>query len=408
MKGRVQLWSSHYAPEPTGIGPVSRTLATSLSDGGWSVEVIAAQPHYPDPAADGRRRRPLRERRDGIPVTRFPIFASRESAAARLLQESSYTLGLLAALPFLGRPPLTRPDVMVAASPSFLSLLPAMLAARAQRVPTVLWLHDILPDGAATTGVLDPASPVLRASRTLERAAYRAAERIVVLSPAFRHNLVRKGVPDEKIELIYHPATFGVPPEPPQRELGSPPRVIGMGNIGLSQGLAPLVRAFEASSDMSDRGVVLTITGSGVAEREVRAEIRSERTVMPGVVDEGTLMAELGRSDLALVSQSFEGAEFNLPSKIMNFMAQGLPVIAAVNPESEAARLVRESGAGWVVDSSRPELFPQAIAEALDQPAELTKRGTAGHAHALQRFSPDAFAAGFDRVLTEVIGEPRR
>jgi colanic acid biosynthesis glycosyl transferase WcaI len=216
-------------------------------------------------------------------------------------------------------------------------------------------------------------------------------------------------VPEERIELIYHPATLGVAATPLSRERARdrPHRILAMGNIGLTQGLAPLVRAFEASGEMRDRGVVLTITGSGVAAEEVRAEIRSERTHMPGVVAEAELELELGRSDLALVSQSFDGAEFNLPSKLMNFMGRGLPVIAAVNPGSEAARLVRESGAGWVVDSSRPELFPQAIADALDQPEQLAKRGSAGHEYASLRFSPAGFAASFDRLLSEVVGDPR-
>ncbi len=146
MKGRVQLWSSHYAPEPTGIGPVSRVLATALAASDWDVEVIAAHPHYPE-RGNGGRLRPSRELRDGIPVLRLPIYAARDSAGARLLQETSFTLCLLAALPFLGRPPLRSPDVIVAASPSFLSLLQAIVAARPQTSPGH-WLHDLLPDSA--------------------------------------------------------------------------------------------------------------------------------------------------------------------------------------------------------------------------------------------------------------------
>ena len=66
-----------------------------------------------------------------------------------------------------------------------------------------------------------------------------------------------------------------------------------------------------------------------------------------------------------------------------------------------------DSGAGWVVDSSRPEQFPGAIAEALDQPEELAKRGSAGLDYARRRFSPGGFGASFDRVLTEVVGAVR-
>ncbi len=86
----------------------------------------------------------------------------------------------------------------------------------------------------------------------------------------------------------------------------------------------------------------------------------------------------------------------------MNYMGHGLPVIAAVNPASEAARLVREAGAGWVVDSSRPELLPKAIADALDHPDEMSARGLAGHRYAVEHFSPERFGSSFDQVLSQV------
>ncbi len=47
-----------------------------------------------------------------------------------------------------------------------------------------------------------------------------------------------------------------------------------MGNIGHSQGLTALVRAFEADPELD---ATLVITGTGVAADEARAEIRTER-----------------------------------------------------------------------------------------------------------------------------------
>jgi colanic acid biosynthesis glycosyl transferase WcaI len=404
---RLQLWTIYFHPEPTGIAPVSTALARLLSKRGWSVEVVAAQPHYPEPRW-GRRRLPSQETIDGIRVTRVPLMAGRDTKGARLRQELSFTAALTAATPFLGRPLMPRPDLMLVASPSFPALLPAITNSGLRRLPLVLWLHDILPDGAATTGLLEESSFVLRASRRLERAAYRAADRIVVLSKPFEDNLLAKGVPPEKIELIYDPATMGIRSTPPAREVTGSPRLISMGNIGLTQGLAELVRAFEASEEMARRDVHLTITGTGVAADGVRAEIRSQRTRMPGLLDDADLAAELARADLALVTQSFEGTEFNLPSKLMNFMAQALPVIAAVNPGSEVARLVKEAGAGWIADSSRPEQLPETIAEALDDPDEVKRRGAAGHAYAQERFSDESFAGGFDELLGEVLEQRAR
>ena len=104
------------------------------------------------------------------------------------------------------------------------------------------------------------------------------------------------------------------------------------------------------------------ITGSGVAADEVREKIGSDRVQMLGLVDDERLEAELVKADVAFVSQQHDGTEFNIPSKLMNFMTYGLPVLAAVNPQSEAARIIEQSDGGWAVDSSRPEGFPEKVA----------------------------------------------
>jgi colanic acid biosynthesis glycosyl transferase WcaI len=310
-------------------------------------------------------------------------------------------------MPFFGRPFLARPDAMLVISPSFPALLPAILNARLRRLPLALWLHDLLPDGAAASGLVPEVGLVLKASRWLERTAYREADRIIVLSAPFGQNLRDKGVPPEKIDLIYDAATRGIPARLQVADSDGERRVLCMGNIGLTQGLAPLVRDFEASDRMSDLNVRLVITGNGVAADDVRAEIRSDRVEMPGLVDDERLERELQSASLALVTQAYEGAEFNLPSKLMNYMAYGIPVVAAVNPASEAARLVREARAGWVTDSSEPVSLPTAIAEALSDPAELAARSRAGREYALAHFSPQAFGDAFDRELRALTGRRR-
>lgn len=399
---KIQLWSYNYDPEPTGIGPVSRAWAEGLRDRGHQVEVVAAHPHYPEPVW-GTRRLPYRETRNGISVLRLPLWIGRETAAQRYRQEISFTCAQFAALPVL-----PRPDVLVSASPSFPALLPAIANARVRRIPWVLWLHDILPDGAASSGIVGEDSVVIRASRRLESAAYRQANRIVVLSQAFTDNLIEKGVPEDKIQLIYDPATR-VPRNVPSRESsGTQPRLLSMGNIGYSQGLTPLVAAFERSDALTDTHVKFIITGNGMAADDARSEIRSSRVEMLGVVDDDQLEKELHSASIAFVSQQHQGAEFNIPSKIMNFMAYGLPVLAAVNPGGEVARIVQQAGAGWVVDSSDPDAFPTKLAEILQDPAEITARGHAAYQYAQHHFTQAGFAERFDGSLREIVDAHRK
>ncbi|HWH11947.1 MAG TPA: glycosyltransferase family 4 protein [Solirubrobacteraceae bacterium] len=396
---RIQLWSYNYDPEPTGIGPMSRVWADGLRDLGHDVDVVAAHPHYPVPIW-GRRILPYRETRGGTRVLRLPLWVGRATSTERYRQELTYMAAQFAALPIL-----RSPDVLVSGSPSFPALLPAMVNTRIRRVPWVLWLHDILPDAATATGLVDEGL-VLKASRWLERTAYAAAGAIVVPSTPFAENLRGKGVPADKIRVIGYPATRAPQPAGAGVDRSPTPRLLTMGNIGHSQGLATLVRAFEANPAGCE-SVRFVITGEGVAAADVRAEIRSGRVEMVGLLDDEHLEAELHRATIAVVSQNHTGGEFNIPSKMMNFMAYGLPVLAAVDPRGEVARIVDRSRAGWVVDSRRPESFPAAVAKAIADPAEIARRGLAAEIYARDNFSRAAFARRFDEVLGEAAGARR-
>jgi colanic acid biosynthesis glycosyl transferase WcaI len=405
MPRRLQLWSANFAPEPTGIAPVSTVLADELVTRGWAVDVVANHPHYPDPNW-GIRRWPYRQRRGEVKLLRLPLLVGRETAKQRLLQEISIVSSYLAATPILGPPLLRKPDVLLVVSPPFPALLAAVINARLRGLPWVYWMHDLLPDGAVSTGLVDENSPILRASRWLERVAYEECSSIAVLSQAFADSVIEKGVPSEKVELIYDPATRPFPDlstVPPGSADGDGIRILSMGNIGLTQGLAPLVAAFERSEEIARRGVKLVITGNGVAAEGVRAEIRSDRVEFLGLVSDERLEQELSSATLALVSQSYTGAEFNLPSKLMNFMAYGLPIVAAVNPGGETARLVEKAEAGWVADSSDPDLFPRTVVAALDDPEDLRQTAEAARGYAKENFSTRAFADSFDRLLRRVV-----
>jgi colanic acid biosynthesis glycosyl transferase WcaI len=391
---RIQLWSWNYEPEPTAMGPIAARWAEAMSERGHQVEVVTAHPHYPGPLW-GHRSRPYRETRNGIPVLRLPLVIGHRTTAARIAEEATYaaSAGVAAAV-------ASAPDVAVAVSPSFLGLFPVLVSARMRRFPWVLWLEDILPDAAATTGLMREGL-ALRTAQRLERFVYRRANRIVVISDAFRENLLAKGVPAWKVAHIYNPYSRHLGERRVADNGDRPARVLYMGNMGFSQNLPALVRAFELSDALDDE-VRLVLAGTGELERAVAAEVRTERVEMPGLLIE-ELEPELQHAAIGLVPQRPDVDEFNLPSKLMNLMARGVPVLASVSPRSEIARIVRESGAGWVVDATDPDGFPSALRGVLADPNELERRGAAGLEFALRNFAPDAVARRFEEVLYDVI-----
>lgn len=390
---RLQLWSYNYEPEPTGIAPISAAWARAMAERGHEVTVVAAHPHYPRPRW-GARVVPYREVREGIRVIRLPIWTGRATTAARLRQEASYTAALAAAVPLLGSP-----DLIVAVSPCFPALLPAMATARLRGIPWVLWLQDVLPDGAAATGILTDGA-IFRAARRLELAAYRSAARIVVISDTFAENLATKGVPRERVARIYNVASRPLPERPRPDPESDQPTVLSMGNIGHSQNLVALVEAFQECDALTELGARLTITGDGIAADEVRAAIRGDRIVMRGLVESNELEAELRCASVGLVSQTYDGVAFNLPSKLMNFMGYGVPTMAAVRPGSEVARIVTTSGGGWVAAS--PRECAQLLAWVLQRHDERRERGEAAWRYAREQFAPEPAARAFEELLRAV------
>jgi len=166
-----------------------------------------------------------------------------------------------------------------------------------------------------------------------------------------------------------------------------------MGNIGRSQGLDRVVRLFEGIDDPDAK---LVITGVGVADAEVRAEIRTNRVQMLGMVDESRLEHELSIATAGVVSQRSDLLEFNVPSKLMNYMMRGLPVISVARREAEVSRIVRAAGAGWVV-SDLAGL--KAALGALRDDGRRRQAGAAAARFARNRFSSERCAQDFERVL---------
>jgi colanic acid biosynthesis glycosyl transferase WcaI len=391
----IQLWSYNYDPEPTGIAPLSAAIARSLAARGHRVEIVAAHPHYPE-AKWGRRYRPYREIRDGLRVLRLQLWIGRATALERIRQEASFALSL-----GLAGPLLPRPDVLVAVSPSFPAVSVAMAQSRLRRVPWVLWLQDILPDGATATGILKEGA-LTRFARRFERAAYRSASHIVVISDSFVENLRGKDVPQEKLTRIYNPATRAPLPKPRPEDAGDGATALTMGNIGCSQNLVQVTREFEASEELAQLGARFVMAGDGVAADDVRGAIRTDRVRITGFLDERELDRELAAATVGVVSQRYEGIDFNVPSKLMNFMACGIPVVGAVRPDSEVARILRASGGGWICESGEPGEFARVLAEALRDSRERCRRGEAALRFARENFVPDRLAGQFERVLESV------
>jgi len=394
---------SHYFP-PEVNAPASRTHehARRWAADGHDVTVITGVPNHPRGRLfAGYRNRWIQEERiDGIRVIRTWMYLTANEGFVR--RTLNYLL--FAATAVLASPRAERPDVVVATSPQFFCGLAGAVVARLRRRPFVLEVRDLWPDSIVQLGQLRNRM-VIRALEALESALYRSAAGIVVNTRAFIDHIAARGIPRERIALVYNGIDLSMfRPRPPDRELlrahGLEGRflVAYVGTLGLAHGLVTLLDAAEALRD--ERDVEFLLIGDGADRDRLAAEIERRRLAnvrLLGLRPRAEIPAWLASIDLALVMlRDLPVFETVIPSKIFEFLAQELPVVVAAR--GEIRRMVEEAKAAFAIDPEDGAALAEAIRDVRAGPEEAAARARAGREWVESRFQRDELArqmAGF-------------
>jgi glycosyltransferase involved in cell wall biosynthesis len=397
------VFLTHYFPPEVGA-PQTRiaALARGLSERGAEVTVHTGFPNYPE----GRilppyRNRPLRRERarDGTRIVRSAVYAARNAGfARRLANHASFAASALASAPASGRA-----DVVVAESPPLFTAGAAVPYARAKRAALVINAADLWPDSAVAIGALS-APRAIAAARALEHWAYRDAAAITVPTEGMVRLL--EAEPSSRGRAVHMPPAvdlerFEALDPPPEN---GPLRVLYAGTVGLAHGLGTLVRAAQIAGPET---VQVTIAGAGAEAPALRARVAEERianVALVGTVAAGAVPSLLAGAHAGVVMlrdrELFADA---LPTKLLECMAAGRPVVLSARGESAA--LVDTTGSGVVVPPEDPDALAGAFSALQEDAARRARMGAAGRAAARERYgrraSVDRWAALLERVAAQ-------
>ncbi len=377
IKDRVERASVCYVSQffhPENVG-VACWVPEQLARDGWDVRVLTGVPNYPTgvvPAgyAAGRASRELV---DGLPVRRTPLYPSHDdSAVKRMVNICSWALSSTV----YGTGDIKDAGLAVVYSSPVTANLAPMWARLRHGTPYVTMIQDLWPDSVFASGFLSGGVVRRLAESVLgwfAKLSYRLSAHVTVLSPSMKDVLVARGVPAEKISLVYNwvdETLFapGAEPDPSLRaELGlAADDFLAMyaGAMGQAQGLSVLLEGVAHATS----SVHLAMVGDGIdrAHLERRAaELQiADRVHFVGRRPMATMPGLLAAADLQIVCLADTPLfRVNLPSKVPSLLCAGHPilVIAAGDP----AEVVTRAGAGWAADPGDPT----AVAAALDQAA---------------------------------------
>jgi len=311
-------------------------------------------------------------------------------------------------------------DVIFASSTPLTICIPAVVAAKALKVPMVFEVRDLWPEMPIAVGALKNRLAIW-AARRLERFAYRNAARVVALSPGMADGVAATGYPRGKIHVIPNSCDldrFAPNSEARNRfaarvpEVGKGPVVLYAGTMGRVNEVTYLVGMAKAMRERNP-DVRFVVFGEGSEEQKTRELAERE-----GVL--GLNYFQYGRIPKEQVVDAFLAAdvvtslfapilemEKNSANKFFDGLAAGKPIV--INYGGWQAELLRETGAGLVLDRD-PEAAARELAAFLADTEKVEKAGQAARKLAEERFSRDKLAQELETVLLTAVGErePRK
>lgn len=398
---RVVVIGINYPPEVAGIAPQTAALCRHLAARGNDVYMLTAKPHYPAwrTFADFRQPGSRRQTLDGVQVVRVPSYipAHPGSLIRRLLYDGSFAL--IAGVTALRLP---RADVYlyVGAQPA-VALVTAMVA-RLRGRPWVAKVADLAVNAGAAVGMIRNRA-LVRLLRTIEYAIYKRADAVLVLAEGFAEELLRHGFSAQLLHVVRDSEDLaGLAPTTNRRETRQrhglepdQPLVTHIGSMGRKQGLPVAVQA--ANEDQT--GACWLFVGDGPERPALERAAPAGRVQFLPFLSRPQLADLLAASDLALLTQRRNLIESVIPSKLITYMAAGLPVVASAHDDSEAARLIRRADCGVVVEPEAPEALRDAVAEMLADPERRRTLGAAGRSFAERQFDRSMVVARQAAIL---------
>ena len=309
--------------------------------------------------------------------------------------------------------------MLIASTPPTQGAMAAMVK-KFRHIPLVYNLQDIFPDSLVSTGMTHECSFLWKIGRVIENFTYRNADKIIVISQDFKRNIMAKGVPEEKIEVIYNWVDENaiIPVKDEENELfeefgigRDKFRVVYAGNLGNAQNIEIIV---EAAKRLKDKGnIEFVIFGTGGLEDEIKATKEKEQLdnlqlfpLQP--YERVAKVYGLGNACIVACKPGLGGAA--MPSKTWSIMSSGRAVLANFD-EGELKEIVEGDTAtdsatakpcGVFTKAGDLEGFVAAIEELSQHPERCAEMGRNGRNFILENLTREVGTRRYVEVIKAV------
>lgn len=343
-------------------------------------------------------------------INRFPLFAERKSAIIRALRYCILCCKQL----FIGvfAKDARKCNIMfVASTPPIQGAMAAMVK-KVRHIPFVYNLQDIFPDSLVGTGLAKKDGLLWKIGRVIENFTYRNADKIIVISEDFKKNIMAKGVPEDKIVVVYNwvdeEAVIDVPRS--ENKLFDKYNldrdkfyITYNGNIGLTQNMDMLLDVAKSLEENKD--IQFVLVGNGAYLDSVKQIIKDRNIGNVNLLpfqpyEDISHVFSLGDVSL-VISKPGVGAN-SVPSKTWSIMSASRPVLANFD-ENELKDIIENNKCGIFTKAGDKQAFIDAILKLYNNRELCKEYGQNGRDFVMKNLTKEVGTKKYVDVIKSVV-----
>lgn len=266
---------------------------------------------------------------------------------------------------------------------------------------TYLLLKDIFPQNAVDLGMMSTTGlkgMLYEFFRKKEKKLYALSDHIGCMSPANEKYLLehnpeitpdRVEVAPNSLELIVESLESKDPKEEIMHKYGLPldkPVFIYGGNLGKPQGIPFLIQCLDANANREDCHFVVVGDGTEYAKLESWHKVKQPKSVSVFRRLPKEDYDQLVRGcDVGLIFLDYRFTIPNYPSRLLSYLVEKKPIIAATDPNCDTGSLAEANGYGYWCPSNDVNAFTKCVDRMLA--SDIKQMGEAGYQFLLNNYT---------------------
>ena len=274
-----------------------------------------------------------------------------------------------------------------------------------RKKPIVYNAQDLFPETLSGAGLASTGGLLWKIGMWVSNVTFRNADRIIAISEDIKKGIVSRGVPEEKIEVIYNwvdaDAIQPIAKEdnPLFEEFGIDREkftVVYAGNLGNAQNINIILDGAQMLPQ-----VQLVVFGTGGLEDDIRARIADEhlenvRLLPLQPYERVSQVYSLGDACIVSCKAGLGGSA--MPSKTWSIMSCARPVIASFD-EGELKQILENNRCGVFTHAGNVQEFAEAIRSLEADPSKCSEMGQNARQFILDNLTKEVGTRKYIKVI---------